>query len=144
MIDNKKQESVRVGHGVEGANHAYGLAIAEIERLENELQQTKTALAESLKIRDLMNESLVKCIMTLNAVEYQLKSAEAALTDSNTHIVECVGRLKQDNRALKLSGEMWLNRSINLKFELLMAKDTINRIKAERDLAIGQNTPSSE
>jgi len=138
MIADIKQEAVE--HCTAKGSRDYVRAIAEIERLERELKQTKHALGESLNVRDMMSESLKKCTATLNAVEYQLKNTEAALIYSNECVNECVDWLRQENRALKLSGELWLKRSIDLKFELLMANKTINNIKAQLDLAVSKIT----
>ncbi|MDP2903249.1 MAG: hypothetical protein Q8N96_09105 [Methylovulum sp.] len=127
-MTNKKQDAFQVS--VDRCTMGYGCAIAEIERLESELKLTKNALGESLAIQKLMGESLIKYTAMLHGIEYQLKNAEMELIHSNKRVIECVDGLRQENKTLRLLSDLWLNRSINLKFELLMANDTINKIKA--------------
>ncbi len=121
-----------------GANDDYSRAIAKIERLEAELTRAKRQLDDSLNSQNLMSESLGKCTEMLNLVENQLKSAEAAMSYANLSINASIDRLTEENKALKLSNDMWLKRSINFEFDLLTANNVINEIKAERDLALGK------
>lgn len=111
----------------------YTRAMIEIDRLEKELSKTQMALDASLKTRDLMGESLKACAETLLAVEYQLKSTEAAIVYSNFCIQECINHFKYENNVVKSAADAWLNECIHLKFALISANDRIKTLEAERE-----------
>ena len=111
----------------------YTRAMIEIDRLEKELSKTQMALDASLKTRDLMGESLKACAETLLAVEYQLKSTEAAIVYSNFCIQECINHFKYENNVVKSAADAWLNECIQLKFALISANDRIKTLEAERE-----------
>lgn len=121
----------------------YTRAMIEIDRLEKELSKTQMALDASLKTRDLMGESLKACAETLLAVEYQLKSTEAAIVYSNFCIQECINHFKYENNVVKSAADAWLNECIQLKFALISANDRIKTLEAERE-SPKQSTPLNQ
>ncbi len=110
----------------------YEAAIKTIERLEHELSQKTYELDQSCRAQQIMNEGVKKCVESLYAVQGQLQAVAAHLDRSNKRIFD----LMRKNKALKLSGDEWFKRSIKLEFEVLIAKDELKKIEAERDLAV--------
>jgi hypothetical protein len=98
-------------------------SVTKIEQLEHELNQKINELNESLHIQCLLRETLKNSTKSMEEIELQLKGVDAFLTYSN----ECVYRLKQENRELKLSSDEWMKRAINLEFKLLSARDAAKK-----------------
>ena len=96
-----------------------------IEQLENEIDQKINALNESLNVQYLLCETLKNNIKTLVVIEKRLKDIDAYLTYSNNTI----NRLKQENRRLKSSCDVWTKRAINLEFKVLSAGDAAKNRK---------------
>lgn len=115
-----------------GMSEKYDAAIKKIERLESELSQKTYELNQSCKAQSIMTEGVNKCVESLYTVQNQLQAVAAHLDLSNKRIFE----LMQKNKALKSSGDEWFRRSIKLEFEILMAKDELEKIENERDSAI--------
>lgn len=115
-----------------GISEKYDAAIKTIERLEDELSQKTYELNQSSKAQQIMSEGVKKCIESLYAVQSQLQAVAAHLDRSNQRIFD----LMRKNKALKSSSDEWFKRSIKLEFEVLMAKDGLKKIEAERDSAV--------
>lgn len=124
LVDMKEQYA--------GVSEKYNAAIKKIERLEGELNQKKQALNQIGKTQSIMNDSIKSCATSLYTTQNQLQTIAAHLNHSNKRIFELI----QKNKALKLSGDEWLSRSIKLEFEVLMAKDTLKKVENERDSAV--------
>ncbi len=92
--------------------------VTKIEQLESELNQKENELNESLYVQYLLAERLRSITQTMGNVENLLKSVAANLTDSN----EYSDTLKQENRQLKLSCEVWVKRAVKLEFQVLNAR----------------------
>ncbi len=103
----------------------YDAAMKEIARLEHELSQSHEA-------QHLMNEGVKNCVTSLYTVQHQLQAVVLYLEHSNNHILE----LTQENKVLKSAGDEWLKRSLKLEFDVLTAKDTLKKVKNERDSAV--------
>jgi len=89
--------------------------MAEIKRLENELNRAINALTNSFHAEHILREELKSNTKTLGDIEELLKSTAENLKDSN----EYIGELKQENRMLKSSVDEWKKRALKLQFELL-------------------------
>ncbi|MFU8788603.1 MAG: hypothetical protein ACNA7G_06200 [Methylobacter sp.] len=92
--------------------------MTKIEQLESELNQKENELDESLYVQYLLRERLRSATKTMEDIENLLKSVAANLTDSN----EYIDTLKQENRKLKLSCEVWVKRAVKLEFQVLNAR----------------------
>lgn len=110
----------------------YNAAIQKIERLEDELSQKTHELNRSCKAQYIMTEGVKNCAAILYTIQNQLITVAAHLARSNKQISD----LKQENQALKSSGDEWFRRAIKLEFDVLKAKDGLKKIENERDLAI--------
>jgi len=93
--------------------------VTKIKQLEKELNQKTNELNESLNTQCLLRETLKSNMKNLEKIESRLKDIEVFLRYSN----ECVYKLKQENRKLKLSCDEWMKRAINLEFKVLSARD---------------------
>lgn len=131
---NKKHSTARadINEQFAGICEKYDAAIRKIERLENELSQKTYELNQSCKAQSIMSEGVKNCVISLHTVQNQLQAVATHLDRSNKHILE----LMQKNRILKSSGDEWFRRAIKLEFEVLMAKDGLNKIEHERDSAV--------
>lgn len=94
------------------------MCVTKIEQLESELNQKENELDESLYVQYLLRERLRSATKTMEDIENLLKSVAANLTDSN----EYIDTLKQENRKLKLSCEVWVKRAVKLEFQVLNAR----------------------
>lgn len=115
-----------------GVSEKYNAAIQKIERLEDELSQKTQELNQSCKAQSIMTEGVKNCAAILYTIQNQLITVAAHLARSNKQIFE----LKQENQALKSSGDEWFRRAIKLEFDVLKAKDGLKKVENERDLAI--------
>lgn len=107
------------------ASEKYAAAIKQIERLEDELNQ-------SYKAQVIMIEDVKNCVASLYAVQSQLQSVVVYLEHSDRHILE----LTEENKVLSLSTDEWLKRAIKLEFEVLTTKDQLKKVENERDLTV--------
>ncbi len=115
-----------------GASENDNAAIKKIEWLEGELNQKTDELNQICKAQRTMTIRAKNCAASLHAIQNQLQTVAGHLERSSKQIVA----LTQENTALKSSGDEWFRRTIKLEFEVLTAKDELEKIKNERDLAI--------
>lgn len=97
--------------------------MTKIEQLESELSQKVNELNENLNAQYLLHQRLKSNIKTLGEIDNLLKAVAANLTHSN----EYIDTLKQENRKLKLSCDIWIKRAIKLEFEVLSARDAAKK-----------------
>jgi septal ring factor EnvC (AmiA/AmiB activator) len=97
--------------------------MTKIEQLESELNQKIDELNESLNAQYWLHERLKSNTKTLGEIERLLKVVAANLQSSN----EYIDTLKRENRGLKLSCDVWMNRAIKLEFEVLSARDAAKK-----------------
>ncbi len=97
--------------------------MTKIEQLESELSQKVNELNESLNAQYLLHERLRSNTKTLGEIENLLKVVAANLAHSN----EYIDTLRQENRKLKLSCDVWIKRAIKLEFDVLSARDAAKK-----------------
>lgn len=110
----------------------YYAALKKIECLEAELNQKTHDLKLSCEAQSILSKGTKDCTATLYFVQSRLQSIAQHLDYSNN----CNLELRQENVALKASGDEWLRRAIKLEFDVFTAKDEVATIKNERDAAI--------
>lgn len=115
---------------------AYDQALAEIAKLESELQQKDSVLEINFKEQAILRERLQACIKTIHETTSQLINVESDLKSHYKHIHQQVDDLQQQIRDLELANDAWSKRSISLEFEVLSVRQQNNTVKADYDLAI--------
>jgi septal ring factor EnvC (AmiA/AmiB activator) len=94
-----------------------------IKQLEHELNLKINELNESLRIQDLLVETLENSNKRLGEMESALKSIAEKIQLSSQYI----NALEQENQGLKTSCGFWVQRAIKLEFEVLSARDAANK-----------------
>ena len=112
-----------------------GSLLAKIERLEGELRQNGQALDRSLAEQAQLREQLEACILSVQGASKQLVGVDVDLKNKHKKLTCQIGGLVREIISLQCSNETWLNRSINLQFDVLTAKDVTRAAKAHNDLA---------
>jgi len=93
--------------------------MTKIEQLESKLNQKIAELNASLESQSLLLERLKSSTKMLGEFENLFKVIDANLKFAN----DTIYTLQQENNSLKLSGDEWMKRAIQLEFKALNAGD---------------------
>lgn len=115
--NSASNEPVTVRPSFQG-NDGEEFNLTKIGQLEAELHQKANELNEILATQDLLHEQMISIVNSLRSIEKQLCAVNAKIK----HVNEYTAKLEQENRNLKLSCTEWINKSIQLQFEVLSAR----------------------